>query len=316
MKTIPLILGGVVLAIVLVGGVLLLAEPQRQSGPTPETPSRLSTASTSSSALAFATPHVATPVIGTPTATPALITANTPTSITITVQITGATPLPGGVNLLQLGATGTQPTILGVMQNTGNGMYSLQIVFNETATNQLQLQVSAAFQGLLRRVLSPVLSLQVWGVVSDLGEGFSIRYPPGLYVVSSDFPGQHLIESSPIDIDLGGGAPPEGSSTGSSGFAIAINSVPYTSSFTITQYLADIHPDDPLGTVTPVIVAGVSAYTVVFTDEVGAGEPITIIPRNGSVLEISYSSTFGLGTPQDLTGLTVYNSLLNTLTLY
>jgi len=133
-------------------------------------------------------PAVMSPTVGTPSATPATIVVNTPTVVTVTVAIT-PTPISNGVNLLRLGATGTQPTILGVMYDdgkngdavAGDGVYTLQVPFNEPTAGQIQVQVSAAFQGRLQRVLSGVLSLQVWNVAeTQTGSGLpsAIPYPP------------------------------------------------------------------------------------------------------------------------------------------
>jgi hypothetical protein len=118
-------------------------------------------------------PTMATSAVGLPTVTPAIIAVNTPTTVTITVQITDPTVLPNGVNLLRLGATGTQPKILGVMNNDGmNGdavandtVYSLQVSFKEPTTGQIQLQVSAAFRGQLKRILTGVATIQVWSPI-------------------------------------------------------------------------------------------------------------------------------------------------------
>src|ERR1017187_9529454 len=114
-------------------------------------------------------PAPAPPTLGVPTITPSLITVNTPTTVTVTVQITDSTLIPGSVNVLLIGATNTQPTILGVMHDdgksgdtvTGDGTFSLQILLNPAATGDLQLAVSAAFKGLLKRVLSNISYLSV-----------------------------------------------------------------------------------------------------------------------------------------------------------
>src|SRR5580704_4713351 len=102
--------------------------------------------------------HAAT-AIGLPMASPAQITATIPTQVTITSQITGPNLISGGVNLLRIGANGTQ--ILGVMQNTGGNTYTLQVTFNECTAGTIQLQVSAAFRGQLRRALSSIGNVPV-----------------------------------------------------------------------------------------------------------------------------------------------------------
>lgn len=112
----------------------------------------------------------ASPVIGVPTALPSTLAVNTLTTVTITVPIPDPTVIPGSINLLRLGAGRTQqPTILGVMHDDGqNGdavagdhIYTLQVSFNEPSATQIQLQVSAAFRGFLRRVLSAPINIVV-----------------------------------------------------------------------------------------------------------------------------------------------------------
>jgi len=111
---------------------------------------------------------------------------NTPTIVTFTVSITDPTLIPNSVSLLRLRAPGAQSIILGQMHDDGkNGdavasdrTYTLQVSLNEPATGQIQLQVSAAFRGLLKRVTSTGLVIDVWN--SFLGSTFQFLYPPGL----------------------------------------------------------------------------------------------------------------------------------------
>jgi hypothetical protein len=134
----------------------------------------------------FAGPSATVPNVGTPIAIPSVITANTPTVVTVTAQITDSTLIPGSVNLLRLGATGTQPTILGVMHDDGlNGdvkagdqIYTLQVVFTEPTTGHIQTQVSAAFKGILRRVQSTNLLIYVWNAFDDPSSALHFYYPP------------------------------------------------------------------------------------------------------------------------------------------
>ncbi len=127
-------------------------------------------------------PHTGaiSPALGTPTTTPAFIVVNTPTTVTIKATVTGSGIIPNSVNLLRLGATGTQPIILGVMQNSGGGVFTLQVPFNEPSAGQLSLQVSAAFQGRLTRVLSPSVVLTVWNTFTQTVSTtpVSLIYPP------------------------------------------------------------------------------------------------------------------------------------------
>jgi hypothetical protein len=127
-----------------------------------------------------------TPVIGMLTATPNLLSVNVQTTVTVSASITGGTPVANGVNLVRLGATGTQSTILGVMHDdglngdgsAGDGVYSLRVVFNETLPVQFQVQVSAAFRGLLKRIQSGPFNLDVWQTKTDQDFGVALIYPP------------------------------------------------------------------------------------------------------------------------------------------
>jgi len=121
---------------------------------------------------------LATHTVGTATATLATIPVGTSTQITVSIQITDPALITSSVNLLRLGAAGTQPTILGVMQSARNGTYSLQHVFTESTTGQVQLQVSAAFTGTLQRVLSNIVTVNVWNQFSDTNTNLSFLFPP------------------------------------------------------------------------------------------------------------------------------------------
>lgn len=183
----------VVVLIALVGGVWLYGQQARPVAPQspPSFHARPSSSQAQSSTTRPAvTPEASTatntPTLALPSATPALIIVNTSTLVTVTVQILDPTLVPGSVNLLRLGATGTQPTILGVMHDDGlNGdavagdhIYSLRVPFNEPAPGQIQLQVSAAFRGLLRRVLSSYIGINVWSLVTDASSGLTFALPP------------------------------------------------------------------------------------------------------------------------------------------
>jgi hypothetical protein len=185
MKTIFLTVGFII--VLGIGAVLLNAHPQQNLHGRP----------------AVSSPKAVAAVISTPTASPSLITVNTPTTVTVTVSITGATPLSNGINLLRLGATGTQPTILGVMHDDGNAgdavagdhIFSTLVRLQEDYPGPLTLEVSAPFTGLLRRVTSPPLTITVQGVtfptfLSDtpfVVQGTitsSTSYVSGLYILT------------------------------------------------------------------------------------------------------------------------------------
>jgi hypothetical protein len=145
--------------------------------------------------------------------------------------------------------------------------------------------------------------------------GITLLYPPILFSIPDpDNPSNQLIQSSPQEIVLGGALPEDPSvQYTTSGFVIAISSVPYTKPFAINQYLTDIHPSSEVDTLSNVVVSGIASYQVTFRDEEGAGEPTVVVPLVGRVLEISYVSTFGLGSLEEQQGLFFYNQILLSL---
>jgi hypothetical protein len=188
MKALIITLGIVI--VLGVGAFWLHAGPQ-SAPPAPQTtilqatsssPLQHQQGSTTQTAASSAVEHplAITHTVGVATATPSLIAVGNSTQVTVTIQITDPALIPNSINLLLLGATGTQPTILGVMQSTGNGGYSLQHNFDEPAAGQIQLQVSAAFQGSLQRVLSNVVTVTVnaENVFTDPSSGLTFILPP------------------------------------------------------------------------------------------------------------------------------------------
>jgi hypothetical protein len=286
----------IAIAAVLIGGGILLVAAHRVGEPKnlPQSTQQSTT----------------TPNVGTPVATPSIIAVNASTTVTVTVQIAEPTLIPGSVNLLLLGATGTQPTILGVMQNAGNGTFSLQSIFDQATPGQLQLQVSAAFRGQLRRVVSQITTVAAWSALADTTSGFQTLYPPVLYNLTNTTSfGGFLLQSSPRGVDIGGEGPEDGSNATTSGFSIVITPTQYSDSFDIANWISTQYPysDDTLTTTT---IGGELAYQIVFQNEVGAGEPTVVVYHSGYVYTISYASTFALGSSADQSGLSAFNAVL------
>ena len=106
------------------------------------------------------------PLLAGPLVMPTVVPLNTTTSISITIAIPGTAVIPSGVNLLRLSATGA-PNIVGQMHDdgmngdvaAGDGIYSLRLPFSAATTTLVSYQVSAAFKGVLRRVLSPTFQI-------------------------------------------------------------------------------------------------------------------------------------------------------------
>jgi hypothetical protein len=319
-KSTILILGVIVIALLAFGGVWLYAQqaPQRAAlAPTTQTPAEAGT-STFSQVVSSNTSAAATTTatVGTPIAAPSMITVNTSSPVTVTVQITGVTPIPGGVNLLLLGATGTQPTILGVMQSGGNGIYTLQHAFDETTPGQIQLEVSAAFQGMLKRVISPVVQIPVWTLLTDTTAGFSVAYPPNTYLVNNEASSDiYWLDSSPEGVAIGG-TPAPGSTESISGFRIAISATPYTptGSFDINAYLAFDYPGRKVASSTATTIGGLPGFVMTFADEEGGGHPEAYIYHDGFVFEVDYLSTIYINGFSDQPGLQTFSEVLQHFT--
>lgn len=158
-----------------IGGLLLYARAPSSPRVKP---------SPSHSAAVTATPPVPAPSIGATSAIPTIVGVNTPTTVTVTSVITDPALITTGINLLRLNANGTS-TILGQLRDDGlNGdalagdkTFSINTTFNEPQTGQIQLQVSAAFRGILKRALSTVITVDVGHVFQDQTLGITFTYP-------------------------------------------------------------------------------------------------------------------------------------------
>lgn len=111
----------------------------------------------------------AAPTIGTTAANPAYIVVKTPTLVTLTAQITDSSLIAGSVNLLKVDANGKVLATVGVMHDDGlNGdalagdkTFSYRSSANEPSVGSAYYQVSAAFKGVLKRVLSKPIQVAV-----------------------------------------------------------------------------------------------------------------------------------------------------------
>jgi hypothetical protein len=98
--------------------------------------------------------------VGTPSADPTYVVVSTLTVVTVAVSIPGSALIPNSVNLLRLGASGSQPIVLGLLHDDGmNGdavagdhVFTIRLPFTEPSVGQVNLQISAAFKGQLTRV--------------------------------------------------------------------------------------------------------------------------------------------------------------------
>ncbi len=129
---------------------------------------------------------LATPTFSAPASSAASVFVGVPSRLTITSELTTVAGdhalLANGVNLLLLNSSGQTLSTLGVMHDdglngdavAGDGIFTLLVNVTEPSTGQLFLQVSAAFQGSLLRVKSPVETVPVVVADSNAVMGFEI----------------------------------------------------------------------------------------------------------------------------------------------
>jgi hypothetical protein len=190
MRRTLLIAAAVLLGLFVIGGGwYLLARPvSRGESPLPSmthSPTAQSIPTAPPAPTAAKPAATITPIVGTPSTMPSLITVNTPTVVTLTVRIS-PTPIANGVNLLRLGATGTTPTILGVMHDDGlngdgvanDGIYTIRVQFNEADVGQIQLEASVAFAGSLKRYVSSPTDIAIGSPYTYGPANLSLIVPP------------------------------------------------------------------------------------------------------------------------------------------
>lgn len=117
-------------------------------------------------------PSVGAPaaVIGSLTATPPVVRAGQPSTIEFALGTGDPNLIPGGVNLIRLTGSGTQSAIIGQLYDDGthgdalaaDKVYTLRAVFTEAAPGEFRVQASAAFRGVLKRVLTAPVTISVW----------------------------------------------------------------------------------------------------------------------------------------------------------
>jgi hypothetical protein len=108
-------------------------------------------------------------VLATANAYPEWLGVGASTQVTIAIPLPYTSIIPTSVNLLQISATGTA-NILGQFHDDGqngdlaakDGIYSLRMPFTSATSTQMVLEVSAAFQGTIKRVLSPQFMIQFY----------------------------------------------------------------------------------------------------------------------------------------------------------
>lgn len=117
---------------------------------------------------------------------PTVVVANVPTVMTVTIPITGASYIANSATLLRVGVGNTPTSIIGQLYDdgthgdvtAGDHIFTAQITLDEPSVGQFQLEASAAFKGVLKRVLSLPLTIPIYQRYSQAGAPVSFGYPP------------------------------------------------------------------------------------------------------------------------------------------
>lgn len=104
-----------------------------------------------------------------PMISPSAITIGTMSSCTVTVKIVDRSLIPGSVNLQRIDSNTGAVSVLGTLHDdgangdplAGDGMFSITVPLTGQQQGKIQMRISAAFQGALRRVTSPNFALDV-----------------------------------------------------------------------------------------------------------------------------------------------------------
>lgn len=125
------------------------------------------------------------PTLGGLNADPATIQINTRTPVRVTTVITDPSIIGGSVTLQRINSDGSI-TNLGIMRDdgaggdavAGDGVFTMMLTITESQTGTIRVRVSAAFKGVLRRVLSGELAIPV-GAPLPAGSGVTVRSQSG-----------------------------------------------------------------------------------------------------------------------------------------
>jgi thermitase len=133
---------------------------------------------------------------GLPTADPAALNIGSSTTVKVTSLITDANVLPTGVNVVRVDAAGRALATLGQLRDDGsNGdllagdrVFSGNVTIAATAVGQVRIRVSVALRGVLLRLNSPILDIDV------LPQGIPTRpSTPDPAKIVTDAQGQNIV---------------------------------------------------------------------------------------------------------------------------
>lgn len=110
-----------------------------------------------------------TRAVASPAAEPAQIIVSQATKVRFYADIADSNVVAGGVNLLRVGAAGSNPAIVGVLRDdgtggdeiAGDGRYSIELTLTEPVIAPIAFRISAAFRGTLLRTVTPDIVVDV-----------------------------------------------------------------------------------------------------------------------------------------------------------
>lgn len=207
------------------------------------------------------------PVLGIPTATPAYLTSDTNTIVTFSASITDPSLISGSVTLLRLSDTDGSTSVMATMTPTGNSTFVAAAALNVPAGKAVAVEVSAAFTGMLKRSISPPLTVMSVSPTSSSfstpGLPASIHYPDNFVTITSSTSAN--FSSSPSlasgGMDAGGGC------------SIDESLDPNTQHLSLADWIALHWRTD--GVNTPIAVPGLVGITKAFVDDI-TGDPATM----------------------------------------
>jgi hypothetical protein len=294
-----------VVTFVAIAGTWLYAQQHQPAGSRPASPSPGSPPSNAQAPLSLATPRsTAQSILCTPALNPSVIPLNIATLITAQCKITDPTLISTSVNLLRLGAGGST-SVLGQLhddgrngdQVAGDGVYTITLNFNATTVAEVDLQVSAAFQGKVKRVLSPIIPLGV----------LNFSAPPNFAINS-----QLLTAGGPVSLnnfanqyDSGGIIPPGGAE-------MEITSLPLPPP-PLSDFIANNLYGTNVTSSSSVLLAGISCTEDTYTYALGpvlTYNNIGVYCPSGNSLYTIYLS-YRLNDPMGNQFITSFQALLN-----
>ena len=210
---------------------------------------------------------IGTPTVGAPQTTPGFLTSNTASPITVSVQISDPTLIANSVNLLQLSDSNGSSNVIASMTGVGNNVYSVTLSLSEPAGESLVLQVSAAFKGLLKRVVSVPLTIVA---ISPTSRQFSSPSLP----VSFFYPDNFSIQATGSTMTLTDFVPSNSGGFDVGGCEIDASANTNEGGLSLSDWIETNWRSD--GTNTPLVLGGQAAVEKEFVNDI-SGDPATMV---------------------------------------